>query len=328
MVAQPVAQGTHTSRRRYVWLALRLLFVSLVLAVIVSRIDLPAFMAQARLLDLRFVVLGSLVWLAALTIAAYRWKLLMDVVAPGANLISLFVFNLVGIFYAQFLPGSVTGDLVKGYYVARFETRKIDLFASVLADRFIGILANGLLGVVALMTNAVVIRALGVSESLPGFLLILTVISLIAGFGLFYLVGRWENRLPSAIAAAYRAISVYLRQPTVLVRAALVSLLFFMVWSVALWCLMFSTGMNTLDFATVVLILAVVNLAQIVPLSINGWGVREGALVILLSAFGVSAEQALLLSLLVAAVSLIVAALGGMLVLSDYRYTQKGQTSG
>jgi uncharacterized membrane protein YbhN (UPF0104 family) len=308
--------------RRYLWLFLRLLFVAAVFAFILSRLDLPAFAEQVRSLNPLYIVPGVVLSIAALALASLRLKIIVNVVAPGLSLFSLFALNLVGLFYGQFLPGVVTGDVVKAYYLARTQADKVSIYSAVLVDRLVGISMNGLLGVVTLIGNTLVLETLGMDANVPVIFLVLAAVGLVGGYTLFPALGRWERRMPSLVASFYRSIRMYREHPGTLVKAIVVNFAFFLIWSVGFWCLALAVGLNQLAFPTVLLILAVVSFAQFIPLSINGWGVREGALIVLLSAYGVLGEQALLLSLLVAVVNLAVAALGGLVVLVDYRTVQ------
>jgi uncharacterized protein (TIRG00374 family) len=308
--------------RRYLWLFLRLLFVAAVFAFILSRLNLPLFVEQVRLLNPFYIIPGIALSIAALVLASLRLKIIVNVVAPGMSLFSLVAVNLVGLFYGQFLPGVVTGDVVKAYYLARTQADKVSIYSAVMIDRLVGITMNGLLGVVALIGNTLVLETLGLDANMPVIFLVLAVAGLVGGYVLLPLLERWEQRMQSLIASFYRSIRLYTQHSIALVKAIIVNFAFFLVWSLGFWCLALAAGLNQLTFPTILLILAVVSFAQFIPLSINGWGVREGALIVLLSAYGVPGEQALLLSLLVAIVNLAVAALGGLVVLVDYRTVQ------
>ena len=58
---------TTRSNRRYLWLAVRLLFIIAIFALIFSRIDLAAFMAQVREIQPAYALLGFALVLAALS---------------------------------------------------------------------------------------------------------------------------------------------------------------------------------------------------------------------------------------------------------------------
>ena len=122
-------------RYRYLWLTLRILFIATIFALIFSRIDLSLLFVQVRELRVGYTVAGFGMILVAIVIVSVRWKILLDLIAPGIKLLPLVIFNLVGIFYSQFLPGNVTGDLVKGYYLARTDRDKVSVFSSVVVDR-------------------------------------------------------------------------------------------------------------------------------------------------------------------------------------------------
>lgn len=318
-------QKSTKSFRRYLWLILRLIFLVLIFALIFIRVDLRALLNQAQSLNWAYVGLGFAIVIADAGLATLRWKTMMDVVAPGVNFFSLLAFSLVGIFYSQFLPGSVTGDLVKGYYLARTDADKVSIFSSVIVDRLIGILMNGILGLAALSANPTVLNVLHIKANVPVILLAAALIGLVVGYLLFVWAARWEARFPRIVASVYGALKLYRAHPGALARAALVNLAFFATWTLAFWCLAKGTGINQLDLFTMVIILAAVGFVQTIPISINGWGVREGALILLLSAYGVPSEQALLLSLLAAGANLLLAVLGGLVVLADYRYSRTAQ---
>jgi len=300
-----------------------MMFIGAIFALIFSRIDLSLLLAQVQELRISYLLAGFGTILIAILIVSVRWKILLDVVAPGINLLPLVIFNLVGIFYSQFLPGNVTGDLVKGYYLARTDRDKVSVFSSVVVDRFIGISINGLIGVIALIGNATILNVLHVNANIPRFLVIATIVGIIALYFLFSFFGRWKHRFPRVVTPFYDAFQIYLKHPVSLAKAGLANLLYFLIWGLGFWALALSVGLTQIDFPTIILILAAVNFAQTIPVSINGWGIREGALILLLSAYGVPEEKALLLSLLVAATGLVVAVIGGMFVLSDYRHIRQ-----
>ena len=78
---------------------------------------------------------------------------------------------------------------------------------------------------------------------------------------------------------------------------------------------MFSLALNLpLDFFDWLIIGTLVNIVSILPISLAGWGVREGIMITLLMGYGVSTEIALAISLLYG-LSLIGIGLPGSLIL-------------
>jgi hypothetical protein len=73
-----------------------------------------------------------------------------------------------------------------------------------------------------------------------------------------------------------------------------------------------------LSFATWLVIVPPVTLIQLAPVSLAGWGVREAAMVIVLAGFGVSATEALAISVLIGLASIVLAMPGGLIWLVDW----------
>jgi len=77
--------------------------------------------------------------------------------------------------------------------------------------------------------------------------------------------------------------------------------------------LILSKGLGiTVEWLDVLLVVPVVTLFMLIPISIAGWGVREGVMVFLLGYFSVPPEQALALSILYGLAMLVVALPGGI----------------
>ena len=75
---------------------------------------------------------------------------------------------------------------------------------------------------------------------------------------------------------------------------------------------------SRLSFGSWMMIVPPVTLIQLVPVSLAGWGVLEAALVVVLGSFGVPAEAALAISVLVGLCSIAVGLPGGLIWLADW----------
>lgn len=88
---------------------------------------------------LAFVSLTALA-AACVSVQFYRWYVLVRALDLPFTIGAAFRLGLVGAFYNAFLPGSVGGDLVKAFYIARGTPgRRASAVATVLADRFVGL---------------------------------------------------------------------------------------------------------------------------------------------------------------------------------------------
>jgi len=104
-----------------------------------------------------------------------------------------------------------------------------------------------------------------------------------------------------------------------LLSAALVSLIIALINSLIFFALLLGWGVAPLAaFGCALLVPAVLEIAML-PISIAGWGVREGVAIIGFSGFGVPSNIALGSSIVFASITLAVGLTGGLLWLVDRR---------
>ncbi len=93
----------------------------------------------------RPIAYDALAWAAVLmavtvSLQLVRWFLLVRALDLVFTLRNAFRLGLIGYFYNTVLPGSVGGDLLKGYFIAKDQpARKAAAVATVIADRAMGL---------------------------------------------------------------------------------------------------------------------------------------------------------------------------------------------
>ncbi len=87
-----------------------------------------------------FVALVCINLVFIVGLAAWRWKLLLTALNLPLEWSKALLLTFIGNFFNAVLPGSVTGDVLKGYYVVRLKPGegKTLLFLSLIADRLLG----------------------------------------------------------------------------------------------------------------------------------------------------------------------------------------------
>jgi uncharacterized protein (TIRG00374 family) len=79
------------------------------------------------------------IYCAALVLTLLRWYLLVRAQGLSFRVRDALRLGLVGIFYNTFLPGSVGGDVIKAYAIAREQSRRTVAVATVIMDRVIAL---------------------------------------------------------------------------------------------------------------------------------------------------------------------------------------------
>lgn len=266
-------------------------------------------------LDARAVV-GGLTAVAMLAVAmflsALRWKLVLGRQSPST--LTLWRYYLIGWFFSLFLPTSVGGDAVRAVAVGRSTASAGAALSSIVLERLLGVAALAfylLLGCLA--APALIAGTLGGAQlNLSPAKLAAAGAAGVVVLAALGVVARRSRRLAAAVGDALRLWNQFRRSPLALSAALLVSLLVQAVYILVWYELALSFGLRV-PFVAFLLFVPFVSLAAMVPVTLSGLGVREGAWALLLAPFGVAVGDAVGFSLAYYVSGLLLGLVGGLL---------------
>lgn len=252
----------------------------------------------------------------ALGIGAWRWHLLLRAAGIALAVPRLLRVYAVSTFSNTFLPTTVGGDVARALLVARRGKPLTRAAVTVLVDRI-----AGLVGLVGLAWLAFALDAGSVPAGAQSLLAIVTVAlaaSTILAAAALRGAGALRRLVPARLGAMAREswslVQGYARSPLLMLAIVLSSIVFQAL--VALQLVMLASAIDVeLPFATAAVALALVTLATLLPVSIGGFGVREGTYVVLLGGASIAATNATLISVLTVA-ALFFASLPGAYLLA------------
>ena len=255
--------------------------------------------------------------LLANLLVAFRWHVILaaETKSPGPS--TLLKIVLVGLFFNQVLPTGVGGDAVRAWRCSRVGIGLGAAIRSILLDRACGYLVLLVLYVLVLPSLLKVLP----DRQERGAVLTVLVIGLL---GLVALVSL--DRLPRPIlrlrlvtpfAELSRASRRLFTDPRRCGAVIGFSIITIALSVLALKFVGDAVG-SPLPLGSWIMIVPPVTLIQLVPVSLAGWGVREAALVVALGWFGVPAEVALAISVLVGLCLILVGLPGGLIWLTDW----------
>ncbi len=294
------------------------------IGLVLSRLDLEQF-AQ--------VLIGSNWWwllpavalqLGMTVLAAGRWRAILDNfrIRPGWK--PLVQLGFIGSFFNLCLPSSIGGDVFRAYYLAKRAGRSMTTtLTTTILERNGGLCALLLIG-----ASASLWWGLPRGGAVSSFLFpLIIVLYLLANLALFHSrlhrLAGWTLRrlgwtgLEAKMELVYEGLRELIRNRWALLRVVAISLLIQTGSVTIVWVASHALSLE-LPFPVFLVLVPIVNLSIMVPVTINGFGLREGLYVLLFTGLGVSREQAVALSLLNALV-VMAAALPGGVVYSLYK---------
>jgi hypothetical protein len=271
---------------------------------------------QASVLPL----LGAVVvMLTGLVVSAWKWQILLRVDGIHCSLATLCRYYLVGIYFNNFLPTSIGGDAARVYFISKEYGKSIGALTSIFAERFSGLLALILYAIFASSLEPRVAE-LGMRSSIVGLMGMALGVSLLF-FCRSFQRGFWSylpKRLRSKAEQFAMGLRRYLADRTARRTMVWTSLVYpFLVILVYFMCARSLGG--TITITALAVVVPLVTLLTLIPFSLNGLGIREGGFVFLLSFFGVAKAEALSISLLCYALTLLFSVVGGLIFLGMRR---------
>lgn len=296
----------------------KLLFSIALLACFLLQADLSLVVGNLLSVPVYYLLWSFFLYVFAHFVNSLKWHFLLR----EHDLLKLFRLTLVAQYYSLLLPGQIAGEAVKTYRLGKEQSNAERIVASVLVDRLTGLIGLLLVGTAGLFWSEV---------SVPQPLILGLGIAMLAGVGALYSVHfqwfvdtincffRLLNTSYPAMAGLTSQIRLlinewrrYLEQPKVLIFSVLLGIVFQL--SAVLITNILAIGLNIhLSFADWSWIFSAVSIVVILPITISGIGLREGAFIGLLGCIGVQSEQALSLSFLLFGIQVIGAIIGGII---------------
>jgi uncharacterized protein (TIRG00374 family) len=259
-------------------------------------------------------------WLAAAAlyaltqlVSSLRWQLLARPLGFHLPLRRYLSIYYIGMFFNLVLPTSVGGDVVRAWYLDGKSGRRVDAFVSVIADRVSGVVILLLLALFALP-----FRPPAIPAWMTWAVLGMTTGALFALLSLYAFSRRQADRasfqsaedefaegadkgwaarfrkLQMAMTSLHRAI--FPNRQTFLL-TTLLSLVVQLANVLVVWFIGHALHLS-IPTGYYLILVPTVTLLTLLPVSLNGMGVREGGTAILLAPLGVDTGTAMTLALL------------------------------
>jgi uncharacterized protein (TIRG00374 family) len=250
-----------------------------------------------------------LVWLG-LSMAAKRWAYVISVKAVPPVFFQVWRQTMVGFFFNQLLPSSVGGDAYRGMSLKQYGMPLEWAFSSTIIDRIYGVTSLLIVAIFAIPFQISTLQKTILGEMmLVSFILILC--ALVGLLSLQYLPIRWPKKLIFIESFSKTLKAVFWNGRTSM-NTLLVSIISTFLLLVPYKLLADDMGIM-LSLSQILVSIPLVVLIAVLPISFAGWGLREGAMVLVLHVFGIPKESALAFSLVMGGLQIAAALPGAIL---------------
>ncbi|HYV39779.1 MAG TPA: lysylphosphatidylglycerol synthase transmembrane domain-containing protein [Gemmataceae bacterium] len=253
-------------------------------------------------------------WLAAVAmlvttqlISAWRWQALARPFGFERKIRQMASYYFVGMYFNLLLPTSVGGDVVRAWYLDGGTGRRLAALGAVFLDRF-----SGLVVLLCLACIGLLLTPLELPAWIGWFVWTTTACAAVA-----IAVTPWLTRRGARIANSLHKVRAgleKLRAPDLLLGSTALSLGVQAGNVILVWLVGQSISADV-PAGYYWIMVPMVSLLTMLPVSINGWGVRENATVLFLAPLGIAKDTAVTLSLLWFAVFLAGSLMGGAVYL-------------
>ena len=294
---------------------LKLIFTIVLLLVLGYQLDLGELFSVIGSASPRLLLVAILLQLIGTFISVLRWKIILAYFTVKISYIETLRIVFMGNFFNLFLPSAIGGDVFRAYYVCRSSRSGLSqMLTTTFLDRSAGLFALLLIGLCGSLYSNISVEGVVLSH----VFILLTVSYLLLNVALFHdsshrTASRLLKRLgfhtlEEKLQLIYVGLRSLIRAPGSVFTILVLSLVIQFLAVCIMWFAALSLDFGS-SFGMFLIFIPLINLSIMVPITINGLGLRENLYRLLFTEFGIQDETAVALGLLQFIVSMIVALL-------------------
>ncbi len=291
----------------------------LLLYLILKDANINEIIKSIKSANLTLLIIAFSLHAIGLTVSAIRWKMLLKSLNVKSKISYLVKSYLVATFFNHFIPSTIGGDSVRAYDSYRLGKDKTKGFVVVMIDRFLGLLA------LLFLVIGSTFFSVEISSQVPSLTLWILFFSLAAGMVLslvlwppMKLFEKLRNR-PNKIIAKIGSIlykvgsafSQFSNNKKVLLKSLALS--FLLQANVIFYYYLISVSLgfdvHIINFS---LIIPLTIFVLMIPISVNGIGLRENVLYFFFSFFGIAKTQVIAFAWIEFSMLLVLGIIGGI----------------
>jgi uncharacterized protein (TIRG00374 family) len=294
---------------------------------IMKDLDVDAALVRLRQIDLMMLFFAMCTLGLQACLGGIRWRAISIAIEAPLSLLEALRLFYIGMFFNQALPGGTGGDAVRMYLGYRSGVS--------LRGAINGVMLERMVTVVALVIMVDITQPFFTAETnfkdaeLLHMAAIVLTLAVVSGLAFIMVLDRLPESMSKwKIIRGLGYLAHDARRIFLSIHHGFTGLTLGLLTHINLsWVVyLLASGLDLpITFFDCLILVPPVILASTIPISIGGWGIREGAMVMAFGLAGVPAEGALVLSILVGLTGLSIALPGGLVWLFS---RERGQGAG
>jgi uncharacterized protein (TIRG00374 family) len=289
---------------------LKLAISVLLLYLLVVTVDWEKSWKVVQSIDIILLGIYGILVFAGIIISSYKWKIISTFCGFSHSLVQHIRWYIAGTFVNNFLPSIVGGDTYRALSLGKYEGRRSPAIASVLFDRYTGLVAMAIMAVGFSVVN--------IAKVVEHPLWIVLFFGALLGVGLqFFLFPgkRWSffalvsQFFPKKADRIRETLEQFQEKYIISTSLLWGSVFAFIGVGLANYVLFLAFGisLSLIDFLSVIFF---INIISALPLSINNIGVKEWAYFVFFGFLGVAPEFSVTVAIVSRFVQMIISLFG------------------
>ncbi|HXK58871.1 MAG TPA: lysylphosphatidylglycerol synthase transmembrane domain-containing protein [Acidobacteriota bacterium] len=285
-------------------LAIKLGITLLLLGALALQMDLKKFVSVIVSADLKLVLLATALHMGIILLAVLRWQVILGNFQISARFSPLTKITFIGQFFNLFLPSAIGGDVFRAYYLSKSHNRGMSTtLTTTLLERSAGLFALLFIGCFFAALHRIVVQGVSLLHLFIG----LSLAYVAANVALFHswmhrkltsLLLRFQlSNVEAKLQLVYEGLTTLRKNKKALLNCLLLSGVIQFLSVVIMWLAALAINIRA-PFYIFLIFIPIVNLTIMVPLTINGFGLRESVYYLLFAQIGLPMETSVTLSLL------------------------------
>jgi uncharacterized protein (TIRG00374 family) len=290
------------------------------ISIIISKIDWDSAVKHLSNANVFLILLTILIALFIRYLMALKWNILLKVSKSQISSWNLLKVIMIGGFLGMFLPSSLSTDVIRGYYLSKENKDKLHITSTIVIDRLLGVLSLLVTGIIGIYVSNHLLDKLNLEPVLfIGIAMVVFIFIVMFNKTLLEKFNRLfqnkNSKIQSIIKKGYNALSDFYNHPKALSGSFLLSLSVQLLRIVRFYLIAVAINVDV-PFLYFVVVVPTIMIVLMIPVSLGGIGVKEGAAISLLVLLGITHNDAIVLTLIESLTTTFVTLLGGLFYLS------------